>query len=345
MKAIVFDSFQGTLEVRQVPLPEPPDEGVRIKVMAAGLCRSDWHGWMGHDNDISLPHIPGHEFAGIVDAIGKGVLRFKPGDRVTAPFVCGCGKCAYCDQGDHQVCPQQTQPGFTHDGCFAEFVTVNSADTNLSILPEDLAFTAAASLGCRFITAYRGLVQQGVLKKDQIVAIYGCGGVGLSCILIALAMEAVVIAIDIDESSLKLARELGAQVTVHANDDPVDTIQNEFGGADIAVDALGSSETARNGIDSLRRRGKFIQIGLMTGADSQLSVDMSKVIAHELEILGSHGMSASYYPQLFDWIQQSKIPLYKLIGKTIALAEVPDALPQMGSNSSTGITIVQPWQT
>ena len=125
MRAAVFEKFQGPITIQNVTDPAPGNHGVVVKVNATGLCRSDWHGWMGHDSDIILPHIPGHELAGTINAIGKDVLSFKVGDRVTVPFVCGCGTCGQCKSGNHQVCDHQSQPGFTHWGSFAEFVALD----------------------------------------------------------------------------------------------------------------------------------------------------------------------------------------------------------------------------
>ena len=175
MNSIYFTQFKGPLSVVDIPIPDPTGNGVVIKVEATGLCRSDWHAWMGHDSDIVLPHVPGHEFAGIISAIGSAVTKFKVGDRVTVPFVCGCGKCTYCLRGDAQVCPTQTQPGFTGFGSFAEFVAIDNADFNLISLPNEVSFATAAALGCRFATAYRGLVKRAHLKSSEKVAIYGCG--------------------------------------------------------------------------------------------------------------------------------------------------------------------------
>ena len=198
MKALLYESFQSQPIITQVPDPSPSKSGVVIDVKATGLCRSDWHGWMGHDEDIELPHVPGHEFAGIIQAVGSEVKNWKVGDRVTVPFVSGCGKCPECASGNHQVCDDQFQPGFTHWGSFAEFVAIDRADINLVMLPETMTFQTAASLGCRFATSFRAVVDQGKVIGGQWVAIHGCGGVGLSAIMIANALGAQVIAIDID---------------------------------------------------------------------------------------------------------------------------------------------------
>ncbi|MHB1384409.1 MAG: alcohol dehydrogenase catalytic domain-containing protein, partial [Bellilinea sp.] len=216
MRAAIYEEFQKPLEIRQVPDPTPDPDGVVIKVMATGLCRSDWHGWMGHDSDIHLPHVPGHELAGVIAAVGKNVRHFTPGDRVTLPFVCGCGVCPQCVSGNHQVCDHQFQPGFTHWGSFAEYVAIHYADVNLVRLPETVDFTTAASLGCRFVTSFRAVVDQGKTSAGQWVAVHGCGGVGLSAIMIASAVGARVVAVDISDDKLELARAFGADAVVNA---------------------------------------------------------------------------------------------------------------------------------
>ncbi|MEM9057019.1 MAG: alcohol dehydrogenase catalytic domain-containing protein, partial [Pseudomonadota bacterium] len=140
MRAIVFDAFGGALRLESVPDPAPLPHGVVVRVEATGLCLSDWHGWMGHDADIRLPHVPGHELAGVVEAVGHGVTKWRRGDRVTVPFVAGCGDCPQCAAGHQQVCDHQFQPGFTHWGSFADYVALDYADVNLVRLPDELDF-------------------------------------------------------------------------------------------------------------------------------------------------------------------------------------------------------------
>ena len=152
-----------------MPAPEPSPGGAVIRVEATGLCRSDWHGWQGHDPDIrTLPHVPGHELAGVVESVGTGVRSWRPGDRITVPFVCACGSCAACESGNQQVCERQTQPGFTHWGSFAEYVAIDHADANLVALPEEMTFTTAASLGCRFATSYRAVTAVGRVRAGRV---------------------------------------------------------------------------------------------------------------------------------------------------------------------------------
>ena len=290
MKAVVFKAFGEAPTIRNVPDPTPSPEGVVVKVEATGLCRSDWHGWMGHDPDIRLPHVPGHELAGTVAAVGSRVTRWKEGDRVTVPFVAGCGRCFECASGNHQVCENQFQPGFSAWGSFAEYVALDFADINLVALPEEMEFATAASLGCRFVTSFRAVVDQGRVTPGEWVAVHGCGGVGLSAIMIASAMGANVVAIDLTDDKLDFARRIGAVATVNASMTPnvvkaVKEITN--GGAHMSIDALGHPTTCYNSISNLRRRGRHVQIGLMLGEHSRPQIPMAKVIAYELEILGA----------------------------------------------------------
>lgn len=342
MKVAIYQKFQGPISIEHVRDPNPSDFGVVIKVEASGLCLSDWHGWMGHDADISLPHIPGHEFAGTIMAVGRLVKRWKIGQRVTVPFVCGCGSCDYCLSGNQQVCDNQFQPGFTAWGSFAEYVAINFADENLVELPQEIPFTEAAALGCRFITAYRGVRDQGKLTPDQTIAIHGCGGVGLSAILIARGLGAKVIAVDITDDKCNLAKDLGADFTINASNTNVVQAIREVsgGGVHVSIDALGNQTTCLNSINGLRKRGKHIQIGLMTDEHASPSIPMPLLIANELEIIGSHGMQAHKYDEMFAFIKTAKINLGKMIANTISLEEVPDYLPKMHLYNATGINII-----
>ncbi|MDX1507437.1 MAG: zinc-dependent alcohol dehydrogenase family protein [Woeseiaceae bacterium] len=343
MKAAVYRAFGEALTIEELPEPEPPAGGVVISVRATGLCRSDWHGWMGHDPDIRLPHVPGHELAGVIETVGSDVANWKPGDRVTVPFVCGCGTCPQCASGNHQVCDRQSQPGFTHWGSFAEYVAIDYADVNLVRLPEELDFVTAASLGCRFVTSFRALVDQGRLAAGQWLAVHGCGGVGLSAIMIAKALDAQVVAVDIDNAKLEFAQRIGADVLINAKD--VDSVASGVqaatgGGAHVSVDALGSDVTCSNSIGGLRKRGKHIQVGLMAGDDSMPAVPMDRVIADELEIIGSHGIQAHRYAELLDMIRAGTLRPELLIGKTISLEDAALALPRMHRFEGSGVTIV-----
>jgi len=343
MKAVYFEQFQGPIEVREVPDPKVSEGSVIVKVEATGLCRSDWHGWMGHDTDIALPHVPGHELAGIVVETGPGVKNWKRGDRVTVPFVGGCGHCPECQSGNQQVCDNQFQPGFTAWGSFAEYVEIKYADMNLVKLPDEVDFVTAASLGCRFITSFRAVVDQGKVTSGQWVAVHGCGGVGLSAIMIAAASGANVVAVDIDNEKLDFAKRVGAQVAINAleTENVPETIKSIASrGAHVSLDALGSQETCFNSVACLRKRGKHIQVGLMTGDHQHPKVPMDKVVANELEIIGSHGMQAFRYTEMFEMIRTNKLKPQQLVGKTISLNEAPQALMNLDKFENVGVTVI-----
>ena len=340
----MFEQFGGPLTVQRVADPTPVSDGVVVRVRSTGVCRSDWHGWQGHDPDIRVPHVPGHELAGEVVALGRDVRGFEVGDRVTVPFVSGCGSCSPCRRGDPQVCDVQFQPGFTHWGSFAEYVGLHYAELNVVRLPETISYEAAASLGCRFVTAYRALIQLAALKADETLVVFGCGGVGLSSILIARAIGARCVAVDVDLDKLALARSVGADEVIDArteSDVARRVVDMTAGGADVSIDALGSSLTLRQSLESLRKRGRHVQVGLMVGERST-TVPMGKVIANELVLYGSHGIAASAYPAVFDLIATARIPLESVLGPRLGLGDVPAQIERMTHFGGTGIALVDP---
>lgn len=329
--------------MREVPAPTAPVGGVVVRVMATGLCRSDWHAWAGHD-EIAFPHVPGHELAGVVAEVGDGVTRWRVGDRVTVPFVCGCGRCRWCRAGEAQVCPGQQQPGFTHWGSFAEQVVLHAADANLVAVPEGVDFTTAAALGCRFATAYRALVGRARVAAGEWVTVVGAGGVGLSSVMIARALGCRVVAVDRNPGALAAATALGAAHTVLADGVDVAAAVAELtgGGSDVAVDAVGSEQTCADSIRSLRRRGRHVQVGLLPPVGGHPRVPMDRVIAWELDLLGSHGMAAADYPGMLALVEQGALRPELLVERTIGLAEAGEMLPVFDRAAVAGLTVVDP---
>ncbi|MDW4909870.1 zinc-dependent alcohol dehydrogenase family protein [Streptomyces sp. ADMS] len=347
MRAVVFERYGEPAEVREVPDSVPAPHGVVVRVEATGLCRSDWHGWSGHDPDIALPHVPGHELAGVVAAVGAGVSGWRAGDRVTVPFVCACGSCPSCAAGDQQVCERQTQPGFTHWGSFAEFVALDHAEVNLVAVPDGMSFDTAASLGCRFATAYRAVVQQGRVAAGEWVAVHGCGGVGLSAVMIAAAAGARVVAVDVSPGALELARRFGAAECVNAatTDDTAAAVRElTGGGARLSLDALGSPVTCAASVNGLRRRGRHVQVGLLPSSTGSTPVPMARAVALELELLGSHGMAAHTYPPMLELVRAGVLRPDLLVTSTITLDETPAALAAMDTAPGAGVTVIEPWR-
>ncbi|MET9268969.1 zinc-dependent alcohol dehydrogenase family protein [Kribbella sp. NPDC003557] len=383
MRAVVVSQYGVVPEVREVPEPAVADGSVVLRVEATGLCRSDWHGWMGHDSDIVLPHVPGHELAGTIAAVGDGVSGWAVGDRVTTPFICACGSCEQCLAGDQQVCPNQLQPGFNYWGSFAEYVAVPYAEVNLVRLPDDMDFATAAGLGCRFATSFRAVHQVGRVTAGERVAIFGCGGVGLSAVMIAAALGAEVIAIDTNPAALQLARTHGATHTIQtspttpgaapaagpapapapgAADAPGSAAPAassaapaagagdlpsasavarilDLGGAHVTIDALGSSGIVQQALQSLRPRGRHVQIGLLPGG---VQLDVGRLIGQELSWLGSHGMPAHAYPEMLALVANGNLNPTQLVTRTIILDETPAALADLSNGTPPGVTVITP---
>jgi len=337
MRAVVYDAFGEAPRVAEVADPVPPPHGAVVRVSATGLCRSDWHGWMGHDPDITaFPHVPGHELAGVVEAVGPEVRRWAPGARVTVPFVCACGDCEQCAAGNEQVCDRQRQPGFTHWGSYAELVALDWADVNLVALPDGVDDVAAAGLGCRFATAYRAVVQVGRLQPGEWLAVHGCGGVGLSAVMIGAALGARVVGVDVAEGALAAARAAGAEAVVPAGGD-VRAVTS--GGAHVSLDAIGHEAALAASVGGLRKRGRHVQVGLLPDPPR---VPMDLVIARELELLGSHGMAARTYPELLALVEAGRLRPGDLVTREIGLDDAPAALAAMGEGGPPGVTVIRP---
>ena len=344
MRAVRVTGFGERPSVVEVPVPVPGPRDALVRVAATGLCRSDLHAWHGDDDPVP-PYTPGHELAGTVVAVGSDVRRIAVGDRVTTPFVCGCGACDDCLRGDAQVCRRQQQPGFTYDGSWAEYVVVRDADFNAVTLDDGIPFEAAALLGCRFATSFRALVDRARVHAGQSVVVFGCGGVGLSAVRIAVALGAQVTAVDVAPAALDLARESGAEAAVPAagldDDALVDAVRDATGGgAHVAVEALGRAATLAVGIRSLRSGGRLVQVGLLV--DDPV-VPMGEVIARELAVLGSHGMAATDYPRLLDLVRSGALRPEELVARRIGLDEVPDALLALHEGRApAGVTMIVP---
>ncbi len=348
MRAVLINEFQQPPVVAEVADPRPGADGVVLRVEATGLCRSDWHGWQGHDPDITLPHVPGHELSGTIVEVGTSVRGWQSGQRVAVPFICACGSCEQCRSGNQQVCLNQLQPGFNYWGSFAEYVTIRYAEVNLVPLPPEISFGTAAALGCRFATAYRAVTAVAAIRPGEWLAVFGCGGVGLSAVMIAAACGARVIAIDPSDDALRLAAAHGAVQTLQVPADgsgtadiPSQLMEITSGGADVTIDAIGAESVVQAALRSLRPRGRHLQIGLLP---DPVRLDVSFLAFRELRWLGSHGMAAHDFPRMLDLVSSSTVRPDELITNTIGLSGVASALAAMGSGPPAGVTVILPEQ-
>ena len=350
MRAAVFHRFRAPLSVEHVPDPTPPADGVVIAVEACGVCRSDWHAWTGADPDVAPPHVPGHEFAGTILSVGDHVRALRPGMRVVAPFILACGRCPTCRNADPTVCGDQHVVGFSAAGAFAQQIAVPHADFNMVPLPEGFSAVTAAAMGCRFTTAFRALTERAALLPGEWLAVHGAGGVGLSAVMLGAALGASVIAVDIEPARLALARDFGATETLNASDLASDLAGNHAvdggvgqavrdltgGGAHVSIDALGSTETVLNSIESLRPLGRHVQIGMPTGEHARPALPLDMIYGRQLGVLGTRGMAARRFPALMAMIGAGRVDPARLVTRRIALAAAGAELAAMDSPAGAG---------
>ncbi len=348
MKAARIIEHHRPLEIQDLPDPQPGPGDAIIRVEACGICRSDWHGWQGDFAWIGLspelPITPGHEIGGVVEEVGKDVQNFRPGDAVTTPFHMGCGRCEYCQRGVPNICSNVQVYGFVTglNGGYAEYILIREADFNLIHLPEEVDSVTAAAVGCRFMTGYHGVVR-GKVQPGDWVAIQGAGGVGLSAIQVANALGAQVIAVDIDDRKLEMAKREGAVFTVNAHKENVPEAIQEItrGGAQVGLDALGIKETVVNSVLSLRKGGRHVQVGLTTsqeGGNVSLPVDL--ITASEIDFVGSFGNPHPDYRGLLDLVSSGRLNPKRLVEKEVALSDVNRIFDDMTQFQTNGFNVI-----
>lgn len=347
MKAAVIEQYGEPMVVHSDwKEPECGPRDAVIRVEACGICRSDhtiWKGglpWMGIVPE--LPVVPGHEYCGVVEEIGSEVTRFSVGDRVVAPFNHGCGSCQYCSEGHQNVCTDLKLPGVHYTGGYAALTTVGRADVNLVHLPESIPFAVAAAMGCRYVTSYHGVVDQAQVGPGEWVAVFACGGVGLSAVDIASGLGANVIAVSRSPEKLALAEKLGATHTVIAGDDAPAQIQEiTGGGAHVSIDALGSAATTLPAILSLRPRGRHLRLGVSNQHEQgkiEIPVDMLTFL--ELRMIGSFGMQAARFPEMLRMVEAGRLHPELLLSETVTLEEADSVLHAMSDYDTVGMSVI-----
>ncbi len=345
MKAALLEEFEQPLNVTTTRDPVLPDDGIVVRVNTCGVCRSDWHGWKGTNPLIKRPHVPGHEFAGDVVAVGPDCHQINIGDRVTAPVIMGCGCCPTCRQGQLTLCDTQHVIGFSGWGAFAELVAIPYADSNAVVLPDSVGYDVAAALGCRTTTAFAAVVDRAQVRAGESLAVHGCGGVGLSAVSIGAAVGATVIAVDIIEEKLHLAKEAGATHVVNAAtvNDVAGTIREiTGGGANASIEALGITETFHNSLRCLAKFGRHVQIGQPLDDHATPLIPLLETVYYrQLSIMGSRGLSAHRFPALFALIAAGRLDMQRLIKNRITLEQASDVFYQMDNHEDVGITLIE----
>lgn len=349
MQAVRLKEFKEPLEVEDIERPQPDPNGAVAEVVGCGVCRSDWHCWQGDWEWFGYrpdpPHTLGHEPTGRIVEVGDEVEHVEEGDEVAIPFNFACGTCDLCRNGHENICENHIGLGFMNEapGAFAEEVHIPNADINAVPLPDSIDAEAAAGCGCRFMTSFHAMAHRAPVTSGDDVVIHGCGGIGLSAVHIANALGGNVIAVDLMDEKLELAEELGAVETVNARevDDPAqEVVDITNGGADISADALGIETTCLNAVNSLRKNGTHVQVGLTTAEEEgYISLPTDEFVAKEIDFKGSLGLQPSRYSEMLDMVETSKLDPQALVSETIDIHEVPGELEAMTDFNTVGIPV------
>ena len=350
MRAAVFTGHGDPIEIRDIDPPTASETGVVVETEVCGICRSDWHAWQGdplwESRGFDEGHVFGHEPAGTVVEVGNEVEQVDEGDQVAVPFNLGDGTCPSCRNGHSNLCDNRIPLGLAPEsrGAFAERFHVPWADFNVVHLPDGVSPIDMAGLGCRFMTSFHALVHRADVTAGDWVAVHGCGGVGLSAVHIADTLGANVVAVDLFDEKLDFAVELGAIETVNAEavDDVPGAVQDiTDGGADVSVDALGIAETCRNSVQSLRKLGQHVQVGLTSREEGgEVSLPTDLMVAQEIEFIGTIGMPRPRYAEIFRMIAGGKLDPASVISETVSLDEAPAKLEAMTTFDTVGIPVI-----
>ncbi|PWC17201.1 alcohol dehydrogenase [Brenneria roseae subsp. roseae] len=350
MRAAQMTAFRSPLHVAEVPVMAPRNGGAVVQVEACGICRSDWHvwnqDWTWIGLDLPLPAVMGHEVGGVVVEVGRDVRAVKVGDRVTIPFHEADGTCPQCRAGFPNLCDHTVIPAIQRTGGWAQYVTITAADFNCIRLPEEVDTLSAAALGCRYMTSYRAVVHRGHVQPGEWVAVHGCGGIGLSAVQIAAAVDGMVVAVDIDDRKLAKARDEGAVVTINARGLTPEQVGQAVkeatgGGAHVSIDGLGRGFTAQQSIGSLRKRGRHVQVGLTSQEErGQVAIPIDVLVNNEFEVIGSVGNPQPNYAELLALVAKRKLNPSRLVTRQIGLDDVTDTLRRMTRFDTLGFEVI-----
>ena len=339
MRAAVVRQFNEELSIEDVPDPACPENGVILEVEACGVCRSDFHGWVGEHPKVKNGSILGHEYCGKVVEAGRQAT-YKKGDRLIAPFILACGACPACYTGVSNTCAHQIVPGFGTPGAYAEYVAV-PFDHNLVYLPETMTPALAAGLGCRVTTAWHALTDRAAVKAGEWVAVHGTGGIGLAALLLAKMLGARVVVVDVVSEKLHHARQLGADAAVNAatEDAAAEIIEITAGGADVSIEALGIEATTNASIECLRTLGRHVHVGMPAG-DGRMTVNMRAIYTKQLSFFGTRGMPSWKYPSLLGMIERGQVDISPMVSREVALSEASAELRAMHGPTPPGTAVI-----
>ncbi|MHA1333556.1 MAG: alcohol dehydrogenase catalytic domain-containing protein [Candidatus Odinarchaeia archaeon] len=327
MKAALLVKPKTPLEVKDVEIPKVNKNEVLVKVKACGICHSDLHFIYGDRPTGKLPIILGHEAAGIVEEVGEEVTDFSKGDRVAINYYFTCGKCPYCRAGLENLCEHIIRFGMDVDGAYAEYTKVPAR--SLAKIDPEVSFEEAAVATDAVATPYHALKDSGNLRINDTVAIYGIGGLGINAVQIAHISGARVIAIDIVDEKLDLAKQLGADETINAkNEDPVEKIMTLTNnkGVDLAVEFIGLPKTIVQAINSVKRSGRAVLVGF---SPRDIQVNPTELILKEVSIKGSRGLLHRTLIEVLTLVKEKKINLKPVITNIFSIDEINEGISQL----------------
>ena len=323
MKAAVLEAFHQPLKIRDIEMKDPGTDEVTVEVKAIGLCLSDVHISEGKVPTVRLPHVPGHEFSGVVAKTGSSVNEFKPGDRVSVNLDVICGRCDHCLRGETNLCSNLIRIGFERNGGMAEYVNVPAR--NLEKISERVSFEKAAILPDAVATTYRAMKKIGGVGSGTKVAILGIGGLGMQGILIGRLLGAYVTATSRNDEKLDMARSLGADFVINtARDNFVEVAKKQVGAFDVVIDNIGTPESVGESLAVLRNGGKLVEVGF---AVPTFHAPFYDIVVKEKQILGIRASSRSDFREVVDLVNQGRID--PSIGESIPMGHVNQALENL----------------
>lgn len=328
MKAAVYNGVDRPLEVADVPIPTPASGEALVRVAACGMCHTDLH-YLDHGVKPfkDPPLILGHEVAGTVERLGPDSEGHAEGERVLIPAVLSCGRCRYCRQGRENLCDNLVMLGNNIDGGYAEFVVVPARE--LVSVPAGMSLEHASVIADALSTPYHAVKHRGRVRPGDVVAVMGCGGVGLNVVQCAVAAGGRVIAIDLSDERLALARQLGAGETI--NPGTVERLDKHVkkltgGGVDVAFEAIGNPATIRGAYGLLRKGGRLCVIGY-TPEDVTLSA--ARLMYYELEVVGSLGCGGGEYPEIIALVEAGRLTLEPIVSGCLPLADIEEGFDRL----------------
>jgi alcohol dehydrogenase, propanol-preferring len=341
MQAAVFHGPERGLTIDDIPVPQVGPGEALVKVAACGACHTDLH-YIEHGVPTfkKPPIVLGHEASGIVEELGAGVSNVRKGQRVLIPAVLTCGKCMFCRQGRENICADMKMLGNHFDGAYAEYVAVPAKD--LLDLPESIPLQEASIIADALSTPFHAVKNRAKVQPGDTVVIFGCGGVGINAVQLAVLAGGHVIAVDVNERKLEWARRFGAAATIDAS--KFERVSKEIkkltgGGADIVMEVIGNPRTFEEAFESVRVGGRLVTVGYTHEASSIVA---GKIMFKELEVVGSLGCRPVDYIPLIRMVARGRIDLSRIVTHRFGLADIAKAFEVMHEGVSLRSIVVPP---